>query len=103
MAQMFTRINIKFEHFINTQAELSFYYQVQFVKNFCYLRCRLNASGSEAAMKARTGIGWRVASWKKAFVENERTILSELCKVGNAVWEQDLVFEGERDGNFGKN
>ena len=39
--------------------ELSFFDQVDFVKSFCYLRNRLNASGrSEAAVTARTKIGW---------------------------------------------
>ena len=39
--------------------ELSFFDQVDFVKSFCYLRNRLNASGeSETAVTARTRIGW---------------------------------------------
>ena len=39
--------------------ELSFFDQVDFVKSFCYLGDRLNASGgSEAAITARTRIGW---------------------------------------------
>ena len=39
--------------------ELSVFNQVDFVKSFCYLGDRLNASGgSEAAETARTRIGW---------------------------------------------
>ena len=38
--------------------EMSFFDQVDFVKSFCYLGDRLNASGgSEAAVTARTRIG----------------------------------------------
>ena len=37
--------------------EISFFYQVDFVKSCCYLGYRLNASGgSEAAVTARTRI-----------------------------------------------
>ena len=39
--------------------EISFFDQVDFVKGFYYLGDRLNASGgSEAAVTARTRIGW---------------------------------------------
>ena len=39
--------------------EISFCDQVDFVKSFCYLEYRLNASGrSEAAVTARTRIEW---------------------------------------------
>ena len=39
--------------------EISFFDMVDFVKSFCYLGDRLNASvGSEAAVTARTRIGW---------------------------------------------
>ena len=39
--------------------EISFFDQVDFVKSFCYLGDRLNASGgSEAAVTARTRIAW---------------------------------------------
>ena len=39
--------------------ELSFFDQIDFVKSFCYLGYRLNASGgSEAAVTARTRIKW---------------------------------------------
>ena len=39
--------------------ELSFFDQIDFVKSFCYLGDKLNASGgSEAAVTARTRIGW---------------------------------------------
>ena len=29
---------------------------------------------------------WVVTLWEKVFVKNERKILSELCKINNAVW-----------------
>ena len=39
--------------------EISFFDQVDFVRSFCYLGNRLNASGgSEAAVTAKTRIGW---------------------------------------------
>ena len=39
--------------------EISFFDQVDFVKSFCYLRNRSKVSGgSEAAVIARTRIGW---------------------------------------------
>ena len=39
--------------------EISFFDQVDFVKSFCYLGDRLNASaGSETVVTARTRIGW---------------------------------------------
>ena len=39
--------------------ELSYFDQVDFMKSFCYLGDRLNASGgSEAAVTARMRIGW---------------------------------------------
>ena len=39
--------------------EISFFDQVEFVRSFCYLGDRLNASsGSEAVVPARTQIGW---------------------------------------------
>ena len=40
---------------VKPDKKLSLYDQVEFVKNFCYLGDRLNASaGSEAALTART-------------------------------------------------
>ena len=40
--------------------EISFCDQVEFVKSFCCLGDRLNASGrSEAAVTVRTRIGWK--------------------------------------------
>ena len=38
--------------------EISFFDQVDFVKSFCYLGDRLNNGRSEAAVTARTRIGW---------------------------------------------
>ena len=47
------------EGIVEAGEELSFFDQVDFVKSFCYLGGRLNASGgSEEAVKARTRIGW---------------------------------------------
>ena len=47
------------EGIVKPGVELSFFDQVDFVKSFCYLADRLNASGgSEAAVTARTRIGW---------------------------------------------
>ena len=31
----------------------------------------------------------------ESFVENQRKDLSELCKISNAVWKQDVMFKGE--------
>ena len=47
------------ERIMEPGEELSSFYQVDFVKSFWYLGDRLNASGgSEAAVTARTRIGW---------------------------------------------
>ena len=47
------------EGIVEPGKELSFFDQAEFVKIFCYLGDRLNASGgSEAAVTARTRIGW---------------------------------------------
>ena len=47
------------EGIVEPGEELSFFDQVDFVKSFCYLGDRLDASGeSEAPVKARTRIGW---------------------------------------------
>ena len=46
------------EGIVELREELSFFDQVDFVKSFCYLGDRSNASGgSEAAVTARTRIG----------------------------------------------
>ena len=83
--------------------EISFFDQVDFVKSFCYLGDRLNASGrSEAAVTARTAHWmnkikkmWGVALWEKVFGENEWKDLSELHKISNAAWERDVMSKGE--------
>ena len=54
------------EGIVEPGEEISFYDQADFVKSFCYLGDRLNASG-----------------------------LSELLKISNAIWERDMVSEGE--------
>ena len=47
------------EEIVKPGKELSFFDLVDFVKSFCYLGDRLNASGgSEAAVVARTRFGW---------------------------------------------
>ena len=47
------------EGIVEPGEEISFFDQVDFVKNFCYFGHRLNASGgSEAAVTATTRIGW---------------------------------------------
>ena len=52
------RINTM-EGIVEPDEEISFFDQVDYVKSFGYLRDRLNASGgSEAAVTARTRIGW---------------------------------------------
>ena len=38
---------------------------------------------------------WGVTLSKKVLIKNERKDLSELCKISNAVWERDVVFDGE--------
>ena len=47
------------EGIVESDVKISFFDQVDFVKSFCYLGDRLNASGgSEAAVTARTRNGW---------------------------------------------
>ena len=47
------------EGIVEPGKEISFFDQIEFVKSFCYLGDRLNASGgSETAVTARTRIGW---------------------------------------------
>ena len=90
------------EEMVEPGEEISFFDQVDFVKSFCYLGDRLNASGkSEVMATARTRIGWikfrecgellygRKFSLKMKGLSN----LSELHKISNAVWEQDVVSE----------
>ena len=68
--------------------------EVETVRNFCYLGDRVDASGGcEAAVTARArwlgevqGIQ-RVAEIKKVLAEGERNGLSELCKIGDVIWE----------------
>ena len=88
---------------VEPREELSFFDQVDFVKSFCYLGDRSNASGgSEAAVTARTRIGWKtfrecreLLYGRKFSLKNKRKDLSELPKISNAVLERDVVFEGE--------
>ena len=47
------------EGIVEPSKEILFFDQFEFVKSFCWLGVRLNASGgSEAAVRARTRIGW---------------------------------------------
>ena len=47
------------EGIVEPGEEISFFDQVDFVKSFCYLGDRLNASGgNESAVTSRTRIGW---------------------------------------------
>ena len=41
---------------------------------------------------------WRmlgVALWNKVFVKDERKDVLELSKIGNAIWERDVMFDGK--------
>ena len=46
---------------------------------------------------------WGIALRQNAFVENEKTNLSELCEVGDVVWQRDVVSAGELESEFEKN
>ena len=99
------------EGVVKPSKEIYFFDQVDFVKSFCYLGNRLNASGgSEAAVTARTRIGWiesvekwGVTIWEKVFVKNEWKDLSELRKISIAIWERYMMSKREGVGNFEKN
>ena len=41
---------------------------------------------------------WKSSVWKKVFVKDENESLSNLCKIGNTVWKQNMVFEKKRSG-----
>ena len=80
--------------------EISFFDQVVFVKSFCYLGDRLNASGgSEAVVTARTRIGW--INFRKCgeLLYGRKFLLkmkdSELRMIRNAVWERDVMSKRE--------
>ena len=65
------------EGIVEPGEEISFFNQVNFVKSFCYLGDRLNASGgSEAAVTARTIIGWIKFMKKRIY---------QLRKISNAI------------------
>ena len=66
--------------------------EVETVRGFCYLRDRMNAGGGcEPAVTARARIevqGMRgVAELQTVLAEAERNGLSELCKIGDVIWE----------------
>ena len=64
--------------------------EVKTVRGFCYLGDRVNASGVCEAT-----VNWLgevqgiqgVAELKKVLAEDERNGLSELCKIGDVIWE----------------
>ena len=73
------------EGIVEPGKEISVFDHDDFVKSFCYLGDRLNASvESEAVITARMRIGW--IKFRN---------LSELQKISNAIWERDMVSEGE--------
>ena len=60
---------------------MSFFYQVDFVKSFCYLENRLNASGeSEAAVTSRTKIGWIKFREFGKLLYRKKFLLTHLCR-----------------------
>ena len=69
--------------------------EVEMVRGFCYLGDRVNAGGGcEAAVTARARIGWvkfrkcrELLNSKMVLAEAERNGLSELCKIGDVIWE----------------
>ena len=68
--------------------------EVETVRGFCYFGDRVNASGGcEAAVTARARIGWvnfkecRQLLNSKWFSHDERNGLSELCEIGDVIWE----------------
>ena len=57
--------------------------EVETVRDFCYLRDRVNASGGcETAVTARARIGW--VKFREC---GELLHLSELCKSSDVIWE----------------
>ena len=82
--------------------ELSFFDRVDFVKNFCYLGNRLNArGGSEAAVTARTRIGWikfRESGellYGRRFSSKMIGRIYQNCVRSDTVWERHVVSKGE--------
>ena len=69
------------------EKKLSFFGQIEFVKKFCYLRYRLNASGgSEAAVTARTRIErMKTLCHNCKFVRSSRVIVH--LKIKHHVWQ----------------
>ena len=78
--------------------EISFFNQVDFVKSFCYLGDKLNASGgSEATITARTRIGWtkfrecgKLLHGRKFFLKMKRKIYQSCTRsamlYGSKTW-----------------
>ena len=96
------------EGIVEPGEEISFFDQIDFVKKFYHLGNRLNASGgSEAAVTARTRIGWikfrecgELLHGRKFSLKMKGRIYQSCVKTSNVVWERDVVSEGEWDGNF---
>ena len=89
--------------------EISFFYQVDFIKSFCYLGDRLNASGkSEAAVTARTRIGWikfrayRDCFYGRKFLLKMKGRIYQSFVRSAMLYGSETVSEGKYDDNFEK-
>ena len=89
------------EEIVKPGEEISSFDQIDFVKSYCVLGDRLNASGgSEAAVTARTRIGWiKLRKCGELLYGRKFSLkmkdLSELPKISNAVWERHRMSKGE--------
>ena len=80
------------DRFMNSMAELN--KEVETVWGSCDSKSN-NWLGEVQGMQG-------VAELKKVLAEAERNGLSEVCKIGNVIWEWDMVFEAKWDENFKK-
>ena len=93
----------KIEGIVEPGEKLSFFEQVDFVKSFCYLGDRLNASGgSEAVVTARTRIGWikfrecgELLCGRKFSLKIKGKVYQSCANISNAVWKRDVVSKGK--------
>ena len=89
------------EEIVKPGEEISSFDHIDFVKSYCVLGDRLNASGgSEAAVIARTRIGWiKLRKCGELLYGRKFSLkmkdLSELPKISNAVWERHRMSKGE--------
>ena len=86
---MFGRCKKQANRLVGPVEEL--YEEVETVKSFCYLGDRVNASGG-CESKSENRVGevqgmWRVAKLNKVLTSDERNDLSELCEIGDVIWE----------------